>query len=460
MMGLGLQRTIRREPLAAALLAAFLLVPGAARGQDAGLWETTSEQAPATAAEELAGEQAPASYEQQPMLDESIEAAETEGPEPRRRMTAWNRYEGPRFTIKAGLALMYEYGAFSQDEASERQFGLIPNDYKWRDRRFSLEGTFPKRKRIVMWKAGFMYDGPSDSYFARETGLIVAVPEIKGHLFIGRTKEGFSLSKQMVGYAVWGFERAPINDATIPIMADGVRWMGYLPKKHVLWNLGLYNEKYSQSRHFPYQDRQAVARVAWLPYLSEESGTLLHVGLSLRYAEPQDGELQLRARPEAFLAPFYLDTGKFPADHTRMIGPEIYWRHGSWLIGSEYFFMKASAPQHGDPLFHGGDLLFSWLATGETRRYSTRGGIFGFVRVKRSVFEGGPGALEPILRISYTDLDDGPIQGGKLWRISSMLAWHLSDELRWTVGYGYGVLDRFDEKGSTQFFQTRIQLQF
>ena len=38
-----------------------------------------------------------------------------------------------------------------------------------------------------------------------------------------------------------------------------------------------------------------------------------------------------------------------------------------------------------------------------------------------------------------------------------MFAWYPSYEFRFTVGYGYGVLDRFGTDGATQFFLTRIQ---
>ncbi len=41
-----------------------------------------------------------------------------------------------------------------------------------------------------------------------------------------------------------------------------------------------------------------------------------------------------------------------------------------------------------------------------------------------------------------------------------MLNWHLSDNLRLELAYGYGTLDRFDLRGKTQFFQSRIQVVF
>jgi phosphate-selective porin OprO/OprP len=74
------------------------------------------------------------------------------------------------------------------------------------------------------------------------------------------------------------------------------------------------------------------------------------------------------------------------------------------------------------------------------------------------VFEGGPGAWEVVLRYSYSDFDSGTIRGGKFWRITPVLNWYLSDNMRLELVYGYGVLDRFGLSGATQFFQTRVQL--
>jgi phosphate-selective porin OprO/OprP len=41
-----------------------------------------------------------------------------------------------------------------------------------------------------------------------------------------------------------------------------------------------------------------------------------------------------------------------------------------------------------------------------------------------------------------------------------MVNWYLSDNVRLEMAYGYGRLDRFSLQGNTQFFQTRLQLQF
>lgn len=399
----------------------------------------------------------------EPTLDGEIEAGEAEVASPRRKLVRWNELDGPVTTFRFGAGILYEGAWFAQDEASKGQFQLEPED-KVRDFRLLFKGRF-KTKRPLTWTCGVMYDGPSSSWFVRETGVMIAVPELWGHFFIGRSKEGFSLNKVMTGYAGWTMERATISDATIPILADGIKWLGYLEKKRLLWNAGWYVDWLSHDQSFSSYSHQFVARVAWLPIArekgeSEKGPTLLHIGVNARYGKVDDGELQLRSRPEAFPAPYFVDTGDFPARDSRMAALEAYYRPGPLLVGGEYFVQKARSPETGDPWFHGGDVAVSWLLTGETRAYNTVGGYFKAVSPARTVFEKGPGAIELVARFSYIDLDAGSVRGGRFWRFTPMINWHLSDNLRLEVAYGYGTLDRFDLRGKTQFFQSRLQMVF
>jgi phosphate-selective porin OprO/OprP len=396
---------------------------------------------------------------QQPStIDETIEAGEAEVEEPARRLVSWNEFEGKFFTIRVGGGFLVDYAAYSQDDTSRAQFELHPEG-KIRDTRLAMKGRL-KFQRQVTWTCGLMYNGPTDEFLVRETGIMVAVPEIFSHVFVGRTKEGFSLNKVMVGYAGWTLERSTINDATIPILADGIKWLGFVPKLNLIWTLGFYGDWLSEGQSFSTYDHQLSGRVAWLPVIPDGSRTLLHVGFSFRHGQVNDGMLRLRSRPESFTAPYFVDTESFPAKSTDMTSFEAYYRPGSFLIGTEYFFQEVNAPERGDPFFHGGEVVMTWLLTGETRVYNTRGGFFNQVSPARPVFQGGPGAWELVGRFSYIDLDSGPVQGGRFWRITPMVNWHLSDHLRLELAYGYGSLDRFDRAGGkTHFFQTRLQLQ-
>jgi phosphate-selective porin OprO/OprP len=138
----------------------------------------------------------------------------------------------------------------------------------------------------------------------------------------------------------------------------------------------------------------------------------------------------------------------------------VYYRPGPWLFGTEYYLEKANSVEAQNPLFHGGDVVATWLVTGETRSYNTVGGYFRGISPRKTVFQGGPGAVELVLRFSYSDLNGGTLQGGTFWRLTPMVNWHLSDNVRLEFVYGYGVLDRFDIRGATQFFESRLQLEF
>jgi phosphate-selective porin OprO/OprP len=176
-----------------------------------------------------------------------------------------------------------------------------------------------------------------------------------------------------------------------------------------------------------------------------------------RVFQPDNGSIQPRAKGGSFLGPYFVDAGKFAADDGRTDGVEAFYRKGPWLFGGEYNWQNLTPTGEGDVRFHGGNAVVTWNITGETRPYNVRGAYFEAVSPKRTVFEGGPGAWEAVLDMSYIDLDSGRFHGGKYWRLTPMVNWHMSDNVRLEFTYGYGMLDRFDLKGATQFFQGRIQ---
>lgn len=372
----------------------------------------------------------------------------------------WNQFDGPASTLKIGGGFLYEFAGYSQDEAGKQQMDSADVDlksaFKLRDFRVTMSGRL-KTKRFITWKAGIMYDGPTNSWFIRESGVMVGVPELSGHIFIGRTKEGFSMNKVMNGYAGWTMERQMALDV-IPILADGMKWMGFLPKQRLFWNIGVYADWLNKKQSFSTYSWQFASRIGWLPVYSEEGKTLLHLGVNYRYGETDGGEIRVRSRPEANPLPYFIDTDKFPAHHSNHIGGEVYFSSGPWLFGSEFYLHMFSSPEKDNPIFKGGDIVASYIITGESRPYSTVSGIYAFVPVKKSVFEGGPGAWEALLRFSALDLNGGTLNGGKMWRITPMVNWYLSNNARLEFAYGYGVLDRFGLNGTTHFFQTRIQL--
>ena len=366
----------------------------------------------------------------------------------------WYEFDGPLSSLKLGGGFLYEYAAYIQDDVSKEQIEMEP-EFKVRDFRITMSGRV-KVERFLTWKLGIMYDAPSSSWFIRETGIMVGMPELSGHIFVGRTKEGFSLNKVMNGYAGWTMERQMALDV-IPILADGIKLMGFLPKQRLLWNVGVFSDWLSKAQSFSTYNWQFALRAGWLPIYSESNETILHLGVSYRYGETEDGKIRVRSRPEATPAPYFIDTDTFQSDHSNHLGYEIYFSSGPFMIGSEYYWHKFNSATTDNPLFEGGEVVATYVITGESRSYSTVSGIYGFIPVSKSVFDGGPGTWEVVIRYSTLDLNGGTLTGGKFWRITPMINWYLSENVRLELAYGYGVLNRFNLEGVTQFFQSRIQ---
>ena len=181
-----------------------------------------------------------------PTVEDTQEAGESSAEPPARRLVKWNEYEGPLFTLPASAGVILDAGTFAQDDASREQFELEP-DGQVRDFRVMLNGRI-KTKRAITWSAGFMYDGANHEWLVRQTGVMIAVPGLNGHVFVGRSKEGISLSMVMVGYSGWTMERSPAVVSTVPLLADGIKWMGHLPKRHLLFNLGWYTDVLSEGQ--------------------------------------------------------------------------------------------------------------------------------------------------------------------------------------------------------------------
>lgn len=385
--------------------------------------------------------------------DKTLEAAEADGATPYDGKNPWNEWDGDFATMRFGFGYLTDTANYSQDEDSKKQMNLKPLT-QLRDFRLLAKGRFKQAPRLS-YTIGYMYDAGIQDWRFRQTGLMFDIPEWNGHFFVGRTKEGFSTSKIMVGYYGWTNERAAANDAFLPILADGVKWMGSTTDGKLLYTLGWFGRINDQS----YQKNGMIltGRAVWLPYVGTDS--VLHLCAEYRYGTDLHGTLQYRSKPESYPAQSYaVDTGKFAAKSSDTAGLELYYRPkpSGFMVGSEYFFNWVSSEQTQNPLFHGGEAFVAYLFNG-VRGYNEKGGFFTAVRPERPVFTGGPGAWELVLRSSYVDLDSGTIEGGKFWRITPMANWHMSENVRVELVMGYSRLQRFGVNGETKYFQTRLQ---
>ncbi len=307
-----------------------------------------------------------------------------------------------------------------------------------------------------------MWDAAEESWRFRQTGLMIEIPELWGRLFIGRTKEGISMNKIMVGYQGWTMERATANDAFVPILADGVKWMGNSPGGSFLWSLGWFGDRLSEDESFNKFDTQAAVRGVWLPLAADApDDELLHLGLGYRWAKSNDGFFQFKSKPESFPAQsFAIDTGKLPGRPleparargvlpARSLGVRLRVLPAPGELEARRAIRSCTAARYSRPIWSP-ERLVRTTARAVTSTASRP-------RARCSRADGARGSSSVVSRTAISTTQ--AIEGGTFWRITPMVNWYLTDNIRLEFTYGYGVLDRFGIKGGTQFFGTRIQFQ-
>jgi phosphate-selective porin OprO/OprP len=396
--------------------------------------------------------------EKAPNVDDSLDAEEADDAVVAEKRSRWNEWDNRFFTLRVGGGFLYDFANFNQDANSAMQVMWTQTE-ALRDLRLTAGGKlkfFPR----VSYSIGYMWDGQYDVWRFRQTGLMFDFPELHGSLFIGRTKEGFSTSKVTIGYFGYVMERSSANEAFIPILADGVKWIGNGFHKKLIYNVGAFFDYVTPKQPYEKNDIIVAARAVWLPLGAEKtSDKLLHLAVEARYGSSLGGTLQFKAKPEANQAQEnVVDTGKFPALGTTMVGLEGYYRHRWFTLGGEWYLAPVFSAETHNPFFHGGEVFAAAVLTGEVRAYNNREAFFEGIQPNRPLFSRGPGAWELVLRWSYVDLDGGTITGGRFWRLTPAINWYASGNVRIIAEYGYGRLDRNGIVGGTHFLQLRLQL--
>ena len=335
-----------------------------------------------------------------------LTAGDDEVPTPKRNLIKWNHYDGDFFTIRAGGGFLEDFAAYSQDEASKEQFPLFPE---------SGSGMRGSSSVAVSSSSATLSPGapescttrPTEKFLVRQTGVMFTVPEISGYILVGRQKEG-SLSTRSWSATTagrWNERRSATRPFRfLPTASSG---SATRQEKHLLWNLGAFGDTLSEGQSFSSYSHQFVGRIAWLPDENEE--TVLHIGAATGTALPStaccsfvQGPRHLRPRssstPETF-QPRALTTVATSRPTTGL---------GSFLIGTEYFVQSVDAPETGNPFFQGGDVVVTWLATGETRPTTPSAGSSMRSRRRARCFRADPERGNSWRTFSYADLNSGP----------------------------------------------------
>jgi phosphate-selective porin OprO/OprP len=189
----------------------------------------------------------------------------------------------------------------------------------------------------------------------------------------------------------------------------------------------------------------------------------LHLGLSANIQYSGSSNVRYRSRPESYLATHLIDTGNIDATASGEVAAEAAYVHGPFSVQGE-FIDSAVRQNNGDPLnFCGLYANASWYLTGESRPYDRSNGALKRL-IPRQNFDfgrgGAWGAVELGVRVSYTDLNNGGIHGGKMALSMGELNWYLNSHVRWMFNTGVGRVTGGVHIGDVVLVQTRIGIDF
>lgn len=204
-------------------------------------------------------------------------------------------------------------------------------------------------------------------------------------------------------------------------------------------------------------------RLVWRPRGEPRDGApLLHLGISSAWApDAGDTTIRYRARPESFLADYAVDTGDIQASGS-VFALEAAWRDGPRILQAEAMFARIDPDAGGEAGLFGMYLQASWVLTGEERPYDVDEATFGRIVPDRPLHRRGSGigALEFAVRLSWLDLSDGPLRGGRMLSLTLGPAWTWNRSVRVLAGYVFADVAGGPDPGTFHIFQTRLELNF
>lgn len=162
-------------------------------------------------------------------------------------------------------------------------------------------------------------------------------------------------------------------------------------------------------------------------------GRRIWAGFSLSYrTNVNESNTQFRSRPEVAISDdYYVDTDLIAgATDVIRLGFEASKVNGSFSWQTEILTARVKRQGMKSVDFSGAYFFASWFLTGESRNYNPAKGAFLPVDPLSPLRHGGKGAFEVAARVSYIDLNDRDVIGGKQANLTLGLNWYANSRWR------------------------------
>jgi phosphate-selective porin OprO and OprP len=371
--------------------------------------------------------------------------------------------DGKTFKGKIGGRMQYDIAGAEEDDFVKDVAGDTDISTEFRRARLYTSGEI--NQGVPVYYILQMEFAGGDVRFADAYLGVKDIPFV-GLFQVGQMYEPFSLEQLTSDNYVTFLERAAPIEAFSPARNVGGMILNDLFDERVTYSLGVFaNDESDDADAVPFESNTRVTgRLTGLPWYDEasEGRHYLHLGVGGSVVNPEEDIVRFRTRPEAHLAPRYVDTGSFPADMAYLANVEALFTYGPLSLQGEYFNTWVDSGATGDPNFQGFYLFASYFLTGDYRPYRKSNGTVDRVHPKKNLtFDGtGFGAWELLARVSQVDLNDGAVNGGRLTDYTLGLGWYLNPNTRMLFNYIYADLDRAGDSGYAHIWETRFQVDF
>ncbi len=287
---------------------------------------------------------------------------------------------------------------FSQNAASNSQFGNAQNTVGFRRARLALLGEYGVVDYIIEMDfanrgIASMINSKDQSTGFKDVYIQVRDLPMIGNVRVGHFKECFGL-EQLTSDNYTTFMERSVDDegAFVPGRNDGIMAFNWTENQRATWAIGAFTNQtgYDQPPTFVYDHwgLDCTMRGTYLPWYDEASGGrgLLHLGVDYAYRSAPDNTMTLAARPESAFAPSVVNMTLTDVTNMQVVDAEAALVYGPLSVQSELFASNLNHLTAASNDFYGGYAFVSYFLTGENRPYNRKMGVFDRVRPYEDFF--------------------------------------------------------------------------
>ena len=318
---------------------------------------------------------------------------------------------------------------------------------------------FEEDSPLAAWRVRAQVDFASSNIdwkdlYLRYDGVGGLGPVESTSLRLGHFREPFGMEAMTSVSHLAFIERSMATNAFTPGRARGAAL--FARGASGILQLGAFRA--SDGEPFPNELGEETALTARLLWQRRDQGTLAQAGGSVSVREANEGSFRFSARPGTRLLARVVDTGRLNADRFVTAGAEILALDEHWTFSAEYFGAFGEGGAADGAQFSGAHIAATrFLGEGRPSWRRNRGGLTASkVEDAWSDRAAGNGDVELAARLTWIDLDDEAIRGGKAADLELGVNWYLQPATRFMLHW-IGLHAESETGGAVL---GRIQMQF